>query len=82
MECLILVKTLAETIGTAAHITGASFESLRILRADHGLGYSLHDTLCKAGSVQHLHYQNHIETNYVIEGMGEVEDVCTGQIYS
>ena len=75
----MLVRTLTSILGTPAHVTGDAFESRRILLAGDGLGYSLHDTLCKAGSVQHLHYKNHIETNYVIEGTGEVEEVATGR---
>ena len=77
----MLVRTLTSILGTTAHVTGDAFESRRILLAGDGLGYSLHDTLCKAGSVQHLHYKNHIETNYVIEGTGEVEEVATGRTW-
>ena len=76
------VKSLTDVIGTPAHVTGAAFESRRLLLAADGLGYSLHDTLCKAGSTQHLHYKNHIETNYVIEGQGSVEDVSTGTVHA
>lgn len=78
----MIVRSLASILGTPAHVTGASFESRRILRAPDGLGYSLHDTLCKAGSVQRLHYKNHVETNYVIEGSGEVENVATSEVFA
>ncbi|MCB1129374.1 MAG: ectoine synthase, partial [Verrucomicrobiae bacterium] len=53
----MLVRTLTSILGTPAHVRGDAFESRRILLAGDGLGYSLHDTLCKAGSVQHLHYK-------------------------
>ena len=75
----MIVRTLASILGTSAHVTGESFESRRILLAADGLGYSLHDTLCKAGSEQLLEYKNHVETNYVIEGQGEVVNVATGE---
>lgn len=77
----MIVKTLADVVNTPAHVTGESFESRRLLLAADGLGYSLHDTLCHAGSVQRLEYKNHIETNYIIAGEGEVEDVATGAIH-
>ena len=64
----MIVRTLASILETPAHVTGDSFESRRILLAADNLGYSLHDTICKAGSAQHLEYKNHVETNYVIEG--------------
>ncbi|MEZ5751249.1 MAG: ectoine synthase [Paracoccaceae bacterium] len=77
----MLVKTLADILNTPAHVKGDSFESRRLLLAANNLGYSLHDTICRAGTVQHLHYKNHIETNYIIEGTGSVTDVATGQTY-
>ncbi len=77
----MIVRTLASVLNTPAHVKGAAFESRRILLAADGLGYSLHDTLCKEGSEQVLHYKNHVETNYVIEGVGEVENVATGEVF-
>ncbi len=77
----MFVKTLADVLGTPAHIIGPAFESRRILTANDGLGYSFHDTLIRAGSIQHLHYKNHIETNYCFEGRGEVENAQTGEIW-
>lgn len=77
----MIVRTLASVLNTAAHVRGAAFESRRILLAADGLGYSLHDTLCKAGTEQLLHYRNHVETNYVIEGQGEVVNVATGEVF-
>lgn len=77
----MIVRTLASILGTAAHVKGESFESRRILLAADGLGYSLHDTLCKAGTEQRLEYKNHVETNYVIEGQGEVVNIATGEAW-
>lgn len=77
----MFVKTLNDVLNTEAHVTGDAFESRRVLLAADGLGYSFHDTLIKAGTTQHLHYKNHIEANYCIEGRGEVECVATGQVW-
>ena len=77
----MIVKTLSETVGTRDHVTGDGFESRRILLARDGLGYSFHDTVVKQGSTQHLEYKNHIEANYCIEGVGEVEEVATGRTW-
>ncbi len=78
----MIVKTLEETLTTPDHIIGDGFESRRILLARDGLGYSFHDTLVKAGSVQRLEYKNHVEANYCIEGDGEVEEVATGKTWT
>jgi L-ectoine synthase len=77
----MIVRTLAEILGTSSHVRGDSFESRRLLLAADGLGYSLHDTICKEGSEQHLEYKNHIEANYIIAGEGEVVNVATGQVH-
>lgn len=78
----MIVRTLASILNTSAHVTGEAFESRRILLAADGLGYSLHDTICKAGTEQRLEYKNHVETNYIIEGQGEVENIATGEVWS
>ncbi len=77
----MIVKALSDILETPAHVKGEAFESRRILLAADGLGYSLHDTLVREGSEQYLHYRNHIEANYCIEGQGEVEDVATGRVW-
>ncbi len=77
----MFVKTLSETLNTAAHVTGDAFESRRILLAADGLGYSFHDTVVKKGSTQRLEYKNHVEANYCIAGEGEVEEVATGRTW-
>jgi len=77
----MFVKTLSDILDTADHARGDAYESRRILLARDGLGYSFHDTIVKAGSTQHLHYKNHIEANYCIEGQGEVENAVTGQVW-
>lgn len=77
----MIVKSLTDILDTPAHVKGDAFESRRILLAADGLGYSLHDTICKQGSEQYLHYKNHVEANYCIEGEGEVENVATGEVH-
>ena len=77
----MFVKHLTDILDTDDHVTGDAFESRRLLLARDGLGYSLHDTVVKAGSIQHLQYKNHIEANYCITGTGEVENVLTGEVW-
>ena len=77
----MIVKKLSDIVGTNAHVIGDAFESRRILLAADGVGYSLHDTLVKEGSEQHLQYKNHVESNYCIEGEGTVENETTGEVF-
>ncbi|MEO1380144.1 MAG: ectoine synthase [Pseudomonadota bacterium] len=50
----MFVKTLADVLGSDDHAIGEAYESRRLILARNGLGYSLHDTLIKAGTSQHL----------------------------
>ncbi|RSM77686.1 ectoine synthase [Kibdelosporangium aridum] len=48
--------------------------SRRFLLEADGMGYTLTDTLVRAGTKSHLEYRNHLEACYCIEGSGEVID--------
>ena len=75
----MIVRKLSEILNTWRHASGEGWESRRIVLADDKMGYSMHDTLVKEGAELHLEYKNHLETNYCIEGIGEVENVATGE---
>lgn len=49
--------------------------SRRFLLAADGMGYSLTDTIVRAGSLSRLEYRHHLEACYCIEGSGEIIDV-------
>lgn len=46
--------------------------SRRFLVAKDGVGYTVTDTLVRAGTKSRLEYRNHLEACYCIEGRGEV----------
>jgi L-ectoine synthase len=50
--------------------------SRRFLVEADGMGYTLTDTLVRAGTKSHLEYRNHLEACYCIEGSGEVIDTA------
>lgn len=75
------VRTLDEVIGSRDHAKGEGYESRRLLLARDNLGYSFHDTIVKAGTVQLLEYKDHVEVNYCLEGSGEVENETTGEVW-
>jgi L-ectoine synthase len=77
----MIVRTLDEIIGGSRHVSGEGWESRRILLKGDKMGFSLHDTIVKEGTEQHLHYKNHLEANYCIGGRGEVVDVKTGKTF-
>lgn len=66
------VVSLNDVINSDQHIDGGTWESRRLILKKDGMGYSVHDTIIKAGTETHIWYQNHLESVYCIEGEGEV----------
>ncbi|MGH8885309.1 MAG: ectoine synthase [Egibacteraceae bacterium] len=66
----MIVRRLAE-VKTVEWGNGLSRRFL--LEAD-GMGYSLTDTIVRAGTSSQLEYKNHLEACYCITGKGEVID--------
>lgn len=50
--------------------------SARFLVAADGIGYTITETLVRAGTKSRLEYRNHLESCYCIEGSGEVVDMA------
>lgn len=48
--------------------------SRRFLVAADGMGYTVTDTIVRAGTKSRIEYRNHLEACYCIEGSGEVVD--------
>lgn len=49
--------------------------SRRFLVAADQIGYTITDTVVRAGTISLLEYRNHLESCYCIEGSGEVVDM-------
>lgn len=77
----MLVRQLKEIIGSEQEVDGGNWVSRRLLLARDGMGYSMHDTVIKAGTETHIHYQNHLEAVYCIDGRGEVETIADGRVW-
>ncbi|MER7847454.1 ectoine synthase [Kitasatospora sp. NPDC096077] len=50
--------------------------SRRFLTESDGLGYTVTDTIVRAGTKSRLEYRRHLEACYCIEGSGEVVDTA------
>lgn len=77
----MIVRHLDEITGTDGEVSGETWISRRLLLKKDGCGFSLHDTIIKAGTVTDMWYKNHVEAVYCIEGEGEVETVDNGKVY-
>ena len=77
----MIVRTLNDLLGTGRDVRGPVWASRRFLLAEDGVGFTMTETVTKAGTEQVLWYKHHIEANYVIEGEGEVENIVTGEVF-
>ncbi|MAQ14934.1 MAG: L-ectoine synthase [Sandaracinus sp.] len=56
-----------------------TWSSRRLVLAGDKMGFSMHDTIIHAGTTTHMHYANHLEAVYCIQGKGTVKVVQTGE---
>ena len=75
----MIIRRLAEIHGTPRHVTSRTWESHRLLVAGDALGFSLHDTVIRAGTQTEMHYRNHLEAVYCVAGSGSLTDLATGE---
>ncbi|GEN46352.1 ectoine synthase [Alkalibacillus haloalkaliphilus] len=75
------IVKLQDVIGSENEVKGENWDSRRLLLKKDGMGFSLHDTVIKAGTETHIWYKNHLEAVYCIEGDGEVETLKDGKVY-
>jgi len=55
---------------------------VRALKKSDGLGFSFSDVKFAPGATTVLWYKHHWETNYIIAGTGQVDDLTTGQSWA
>lgn len=77
----MIVRKLNELAGTDREVRAENWRSRRLLLRDDRMGFSLHDTIILAGTSTEMHYQNHLEAVYCIEGKGSVTIVGTGEVF-
>jgi len=77
----MIVRKLSETLGTDREVDVETWTSRRFLLRSDGMGFSMHDTIIKAGTETFIWYANHLEAVYCIEGSGEVELVDSGVVH-
>ncbi|MCA9539421.1 MAG: ectoine synthase [Myxococcales bacterium] len=77
----MIVRRLSD-LPPARTVTAENWASRRLLLRDAGLGFSLHDTLIRAGTSTRMHYTHHLEAVYCIKGHGRVEQLATGEAFA
>lgn len=77
----MIVRQLSDIEGTERDVKAPTWSSRRLILSDDKVGFSVHDTIMKAGTDTLMWYKNHIEAVYCIEGEGEIEDLATGIVH-
>lgn len=77
----MIVRSIEDLVGTDRDVKAPTWTSRRLLLRKDGMGFSLHDTIIRAGTDTYMWYKNHVEAVYCIEGEGEIELVETGEVY-
>lgn len=77
----MIVKKLEDIIGTEDDVSTENWASRRFLFGKDKMGFSLTETIIRAGTETHIWYQNHLEAVYCVAGNGEIETVKDGKVY-
>ncbi|HBZ45489.1 MAG TPA: L-ectoine synthase [Maritimibacter sp.] len=77
----MIVRDFNELKGTDRSVSDARWNSVRMLLADDGMGFSFHITTLEAGSEHTFHYKHHFESVYCISGKGSITDLATGETH-
>lgn len=78
----MIVRHRSEVLGTDREVETPNWTSRRLLLARDGMGFSLHDTVIRAGTETVMEYRHHLEAVYCIEGEGEVQILPDGPVHS
>lgn len=78
----MIVRHASDTHGTAREVVTDNWTSRRVLLARDGMGFSLHETIIQPGTETRIHYVNHLEAVWCIEGDGEIETVADRKKYA
>lgn len=77
----MIVRNFNEEFGGKRTIYSNGWNSTRLILKNDEMGYSFHITRIDKGANLEMQYLNHLETVYCITGMGEIEDLGTGEIH-
>ena len=78
----MIVRTVEEVTGTERDVADGHWRSRRLVLAGDRVGFSVHETVIEAGSVNDFWYANHVEAVFVVEGEGEVLDKESGRTHA
>lgn len=77
----MIVRNLTEAARSERKVVTDGWDSIRMLLKDDGMGFSFHITTMYAGKTLEMHYKNHYEAVFVLNGEGIIKDLGTGETH-
>lgn len=77
----MIVRKLEDIIEESS-VEADNWTSRRLLLARDGMGFSMHDTVLKAGTTTQMWYRNHVEAVYCVDGQGKLLDLGSGEVHT
>jgi L-ectoine synthase len=77
----MIVRDFNKLKDTDRSVSDARWNSVRMLLADDGMGFSFHITTLEAGSEHTFHYKHHFESVYCMSGRGSITDLGSGETH-
>lgn len=78
----MIVKNIKDLEGTKREVKTNGWTSKRLLLKKDGMGFSMHETIIHNGAELEMHYKNHVEAVYCVEGKGSLYDKKNKVSYS
>jgi L-ectoine synthase len=78
----MIVRDFNVEKNTERKVANERWNSVRLLLAGDGMGFSFHITTIEAGSEHTFHYKNHFESVYCISGEGTIEELDNGKVHT
>lgn len=77
----MIVRDLKTIRASAHNVKSTGWESARMLLKQDGMGFSFHITTLYAGAEIKMQYLNHLESVYIIQGKGTIENLANGEMH-
>jgi L-ectoine synthase len=77
----MIVRHLNDIRHSDRNVKTKDWESARMLLKQDGMGFSFHITTLYAGAEIQMQYLNHLESVFILQGKGSIEDLASGDIH-
>ena len=77
----MIIRNIDSIKQSERNVDTPNWSSTRLLLKNDNMGFSFHETIVRAGTETKIWYKHHLEAVYCIEGIGQIEDLETGQVH-